>query len=161
MVEANPVKFYTAKYFFLLFALIQWLVTALLLYRFEFSNKVFFSATIFFTLGLVFFFLFLFINDKIKRVAVGKNKIVVRDGQQNLRFEWDEVKSLRIVPFFNLYKMKIKGKRNSIYFFPAKNSTRLSDCWPETLPKWDDRTKKKKDTASGKSSALFLFRSDY
>lgn len=121
MVEANPVKFYTAKYFFLLFALIQWLVTALLLYRFEFSNKVFFSATIFFTLGLVFFFLFLFINDKIKRVAVGKNKIVVRDGQQNLRFEWDEVKSLRIVPFFNLYKMKIKGKRNSIYFFPAKN----------------------------------------
>jgi hypothetical protein len=63
----------------------------------------------------------LMINSKVKRVAVGKNKIVIMDGDRNIRFDWPEVKSLRLIPFFNLYKLKVKGKRNPIYFFPSKN----------------------------------------
>ena len=121
MIEASPVKFYLAKFLFLAFALIQWLVAALLLIQFSFTNKNFFISLIFFTLGLVFFYMFLVVNDKVKRVAVGKNKIVIIEGDKNSRFSWPEVKSLKIIPFFNLYKLKLRGKRNPIYFFPAKN----------------------------------------
>lgn len=121
MIEANPLKFYLAKFFFLVFAFIQWLVAAILLIQFQFSNKNFFISLIFITLGMIFFYIFLIVNDKVKRVAVGKNKIVVIEGDRNLRFSWPEVKSLKIIPFFNLYKLKLRGKKKSIYFFPAKN----------------------------------------
>jgi len=121
MIEANPFKFYLAKYFFLAFALIQWLLSIIILMRFEFTSKTFFVALIFVTLGLLFFFLFLIVTDKIRRVAIGKNKIVVIEGERNIRFAWPEVKSLKIIPFLNLYRLKIKGKRNSIYFFPSRN----------------------------------------
>jgi hypothetical protein len=121
MIEANPFKFYLAKYFFLTFAIIQWVLTTLILIRFELNGKNFFVALIFLTLGLIFFFLFLIVSDKIRRVAIGKNKIVVIEGDRNIRFAWPEVKSLKIIPYFNLYRLKIKGKRNTIYFFPSKN----------------------------------------
>jgi hypothetical protein len=121
MIEASPVKFYLAKFFFLVFAFIQWLVAAMLLVDFQFSDKNFFISLIFITLGLVFFYVFLVVNDKVKRVAIGKNKIVVIEGDRNSRFSWPEVKSLKIIPFFNLYKLKLRGKKNPIYFFPARN----------------------------------------
>jgi len=121
MVEASPVKFYFAKYFFLLFAIGQWSVGGLIIFNREFNAKNFFIALIFFTIGLIFLFVFSLISDKIRRVAVGKNKIVVLEGHRNIRFEWPEVKSLKIVPFFNLYKLKIRGKKGSIYFFPSRN----------------------------------------
>lgn len=121
MTEASPVKFYFAKYFFLAFALIQWSVMAALLLRFNFTHKSFFVSLIFFTLGLIFFYIFMVVYDKIRRVAVGKNKIVVIEGDRNVRFEWPEVKSLRMVPFFNVYRLKIKGKKGNIYFFPSRN----------------------------------------
>jgi hypothetical protein len=121
MIEANPVKFYVAKFFFLFFALIQWLAAATLLIRFNFNSKNFFISLVFITLGLIFFFIFLLVSEKIKRVAVGKNKIVIIDGDKNSRFSWPEVKSLKIIPFFNLYKLRLRGKKNPVYFFPAKN----------------------------------------
>jgi hypothetical protein len=121
MMEANPAKFYIAKYFFLFFAFIQWIVSTIILVRFEFTGRNFFIALVFFTLGLLFFFAFILINNKIRRVVVGKNKIVVIEGDRNVRFHWPEVKSLKIIPYFNLYKLKIRGKRKSIYFFPSKN----------------------------------------
>lgn len=121
MIEASPVKFYVARFFFLAFALIQWLVAAVLLVRFDFSSKSFFISLVFITLGLIFFYVFLIVNDKVKRVAIGKNKIVIIEGDRNSRFSWPEVKSLRIIPFFNLYRLKLKGKKTPVYFFPAKN----------------------------------------
>jgi hypothetical protein len=121
MKEASPLKFYLAKYFFLAFALIQWLLSAIILIRFEFTSKNFFVALIFVTLGLIFFFLFMIVTEKIRRVAIGKNKIVVIEGERNIRFAWPEVKSLKIIPYLNLYRLKIKGKRNTIYFFPSRN----------------------------------------
>lgn len=121
MIEANPVKFYFAKYVFLAFAIIQWTVGGIIIFERDFTARNFFVALIFFTLGLIALFLFSLVNDKIRRVAIGKNKIVVLEGHRNTRFEWPEVKSLKIVPFFNLYKLKIKGKKGSIYFFPSRN----------------------------------------
>lgn len=121
MVEANPVKFYLAKFFFLAISIIQWLVATVILIRFQFDSKNFFVATLFIVLGAIFFTIFLILQARIKRVAVGKNKIVVIEGDRNLRFEWPEVKSLSLVPVFNVYKLKLKGKRDPIYFFPSKN----------------------------------------
>jgi hypothetical protein len=121
MIEASPLKFYLAKFFFLIFASIQWMVAGTLLIQFNFSNKNFFISLVFITLGLIFFYVFLLVNDKVKRVAIGKNKIVIIDGDKNSRFSWPEVKSLKIIPFFNLYKLKLRGKKNPIYFFPARN----------------------------------------
>jgi hypothetical protein len=121
MVEASPVKFYLAKYFFLALALIQWIVGGIIIINYEFNAKSFFVALIFFTIGLISLFIFSFITDRIRRVAVGKNKIVILEGHRNVRFEWPEVKSLKIVPYLNLYKLKVKGKKGSIYFFPSQN----------------------------------------
>ncbi len=120
MVEASPVKVYIAKFFFLGLALIQWLVALVIALRFGFSNKNFFGVLVFVTLGLIFFTVFVIVNSRIKRVAIGKNKIVVIQGDRNTRFDWPEVKSIRLIPFFNLYRLKIRGKK-PIYFFPSKN----------------------------------------
>jgi hypothetical protein len=144
MIEANPFKFYIAKYFFLIFALIQWAASLTGLIRFGFSNKSFFVSLIFFTLGLIFFSLYLLITDKIRRVAVGKNKIVVIEGDQNIRFEWPEVKSLKIIPFLNLYKLKIRGKRNAIYFFPSRNIDPAFGLIAKDTSKLGDIVKKRK-----------------
>jgi hypothetical protein len=121
MVEANPLKFYLAKFLFLGFGLVQWFVGITILFRFNFGTKNFFVSLAFFTLGAACISLFLFLNAKIKRVAVGKNKIVVIEGDRNLRVDWPEVKSLKLIPYFNVYKMKVKGKRDPIYFFPSRN----------------------------------------
>jgi hypothetical protein len=121
MVEANPVKFYLAKYFFLAFAVIQMLVGVTLLGEFGRSNKVFFVAILLFMLSMIFLFVFFVVSQKVRRVAVGKNKIVVIEGERNMRFSWPEVKSLKVIPVFHLYKLKIRGRKKSIYFFPSKN----------------------------------------
>ena len=144
MIEANPLKFYLAKFFFLIFALIQWLVAVILLIQFQFSNRNFFISLIFVTLGLIFFYIFLIVNDKVKRVAVGKNKIVIIEGDRNSRFSWPEVKSLKIIPFFNLYKLKLRGKKKSIYFFPARNIDPAFGLMAKDTSKMGDIVAKKK-----------------
>lgn len=121
MVEASPVKFYFAKYFFLGFALLQWMVGLMIYFSFNGNDKRLFAASIFFILGLMLFIIFQVINEKVKRVAIGKNKIIIMEGRRNRRFAWPEVKSLRMVPFFNLYKLRLKGTKKSIYFFPSKH----------------------------------------
>ncbi|MEX1240682.1 MAG: hypothetical protein WEB30_13235 [Cyclobacteriaceae bacterium] len=144
MIEASPVKVYFAKFFFLVFAFIQWLVAAILLIQFTFSNKNFFISLFFVTLGLAFFYIFLVVNDKVKRVAIGKNKIVIIEGDRNSRFSWPEVKSLKIIPFFNLYKLKLRGKRNTIYFFPSKNIDPAFGLMVKDTSKMGDIVNKKK-----------------
>lgn len=144
MIEASPLKFYVARFFFLIFAFIQWLVAGILLIQFQFSDKNFFIALVFITLGLVFFYVFLVVNDKVKRVAIGKNKIVIIEGDRNLRFSWPDVKSLKIIPFFNLYKLRLKGKKNPIYFFPARNIDPAFGLIAKDTSKMGDIVQKKK-----------------
>lgn len=121
MIEASPVKFYFAKYFFLFLALVQWAVGGTFLFSYDFGPRNFFASLVLFTVGLICIFMYSVISDKIRRVAVGKNKIIVFEGHRNVRFNWPEVKSLKIVPYLNLYKLRIKGKKGSIYFFPSRN----------------------------------------
>jgi hypothetical protein len=131
MKEASPVKFYFAKYFFLAFGLLQWLISGLILNRNGQIPRSQFAAFVFFTMGLVFVSLFLLVSSKIKRVAIGKNKIVIH-GRQEQRIEWPEVKSIKTVPYFNMYRLKIKGHKEQIYFFPDQSTPPLYGLFPTT-----------------------------
>lgn len=144
MVEANPAKFYFAKYFFLGFSFLQWLVASTVFFRHPFNARTFFVALVFVTTGLLSYVFFLVLSDKIRRVAVGKNKIVVIEGDRNVRFSWPEVKSLKVVPFFNLYKLKLKGKKGSIYFFPSHNIDPAFGLLSKDTSKMGDIVQKKK-----------------
>ncbi|HYC84028.1 MAG TPA: hypothetical protein VEB86_02355 [Chryseosolibacter sp.] len=120
MNETNSLKYYVAKYLFPGLAVLQFLIVAIILGRHGLTISTFFTGLIFFLLGVGFLVMFYVINDRIRRVAIGKHKIVVIERNRNLRFSWPEVKSVKVVPFVNMCRLKIKGKR-SIYFFPSEN----------------------------------------
>ncbi len=124
MKQASPVKFYFAKYFFLAFGLLQWVISGLTLYRHGDVPKSQFAAFVFFTMGLIFVSLFMLISSKIKRVAIGKNKILIR-GRTRQCVEWPDVKSIKNIPYFNLYRLKLKGHKDQIYFFPEQRAEPL------------------------------------
>jgi hypothetical protein len=119
--QANPVKFYLAKYFFLLLGFLQWLLALVFYTQYQPNTKTQFITLIFFTTGAICFVLFVFISAYLRRVAVSKKKIVVIQQAKKQKIDWNDVKSLRLIPFVNLYKLKIKGKKRGIYFFPSKN----------------------------------------
>jgi hypothetical protein len=119
--QANPVKFYLAKYFFLLLGFLQWLLALVFYTQYQPNTKTQFITLVFFTTGAICFVLFVFISAHLRRVAVSKKKIVVIQQAKKQKIDWNDVKSLRLIPFVNLYKLKIKGKKRGIYFFPSEN----------------------------------------
>jgi hypothetical protein len=121
MIEANPVKFYVARYFFCVLALLQWLVAAILYFKYPPVLKNQYAALFFFTMGAILLVVFLIIHEKVRRVAIGKKKLVVISSNKKQKIEWSEVRSLKLIPFVNMYRLKIKGRKKSIYFFPSKN----------------------------------------
>ena len=129
MKEASPVKFYFAKYFFLAFGLLQWSCGMLLFMRLE-ADKNRRAALIFFIIGLTFIALYFVIAAKLKRVAIGKKRIVIFDNNKTEQYEWPEVKSIKVVPYFNLYKLKLRGKKDRIYFLPEHNVEPLYGLFP-------------------------------
>jgi hypothetical protein len=125
MEEANPVKFYLARYFFLALSALQGLASALMLLQFGDSPKNRFAAFVLVTLAMIFFALHLMVADKIKRVAVSKKKIAVINPAKVKTYDWSEVKNLKFIPFLNMYSLKLKGKRNKIYFLPTENTATI------------------------------------
>ncbi|HCZ34447.1 MAG: hypothetical protein KF856_02870 [Cyclobacteriaceae bacterium] len=119
MEEANPVKFYLARYFFLALSALQGLASVLMLLQFGDSPKARFVAFALFTIALIFFSLHLLVSKHIRRVAISKKKIeLIKPGKEK-SYEWDDVKSVKHLPFLNMYCLKLKGKKNKIYFLPA------------------------------------------
>lgn len=125
MKEASPVKFYFAKYFFLVFGVLQWVVAGVLLIRFKHIPKVAFAAFLFFTIGLVCVVTYVFVSDKLKRVAIGKKKVVVMERNRTKEYEWLQVKSVKQIPVIHLYAMKIRGRKRKIYFLPTEHTTSI------------------------------------
>jgi hypothetical protein len=125
MKEASLVKYYFTKYFFLAFGLLLVFIGGIIFLNQGETLKGQFAATVFFTLGLIFISLFLTVSSRLKRVAIGKKKIAVICPYKTYRYEWDDIKSLRLMPAFNLYCMKIKGKKDKIYFLPTEESQAL------------------------------------
>ena len=129
MKEASPVKFYFAKYFFLAFGLLQWLCGTLIFLQGD-TDKNARVALIFFSLGLVFVALYFLIAAKLKRVAIGKKRIVVMQRNKSEHYEWPEVKYIKMVPYFNLCKLKLRGKKDRIYFLPDQTTSPLFGLFP-------------------------------
>jgi hypothetical protein len=125
MREANLFKYYFARYFFLAFASLQALAALVLLLSFQDSPKNRFAIFIFFTLAMILISIHLTVFSKVKRVAVSKKKIAVISSFKAKQYEWDDVKDLKLLPFLNLYSLKLKGKKNRIYFLPTHNSETL------------------------------------
>lgn len=117
MKEASRTKFYFAKYFFLAFGLLQWICGILILQE-STADKGKAAALLFFSLGMMMLAVHIVIAPRLKRVAVGKNRIAVFSNGQMTHYEWPEVKWIRPLPMVNVYKLKLKGKKERIYFLP-------------------------------------------
>lgn len=142
MIEANPAKYYVARYFFLILCTLQWLVSAVILFTYPATLKNQYAALLFFTMGALLFVAFLIIKEKVRRVAVGKKKLVIISNDRRQKIQWDEVKSLKLVPFINMYSLKIKGRKKGIYFFPSKNVDPAYGLLGEDTSKMGDILKK-------------------
>ena len=124
MKEASLFKYYFVRYFFLAFALLQ-AMAAIVLLRFQDSPKTRFAILVFFGLAMILIFVHLLIFNKVKRVALSKRKIEVISTFKSKQYNWDEVKELKLLPFLNVYSLKLKGKKRKIYFLPAHDSEAL------------------------------------
>ena len=142
MKEASPVKFYFAKYFFLAFGLLQWSCGTLLFLRVE-AEKNKQAALVFFVIGLTFIALYFVIAARLKRVAISKKRITIIDNDKTDHYEWPEVKSIKLVPYFNLYKLKLRGKKDRIYFLPDHNVEPLFGLFPHEAELAEVMKKKK------------------
>jgi hypothetical protein len=138
MKEASRVKYYFVKYFLLTFALLQALVVLLTLLKHPHSEKskavVFVFATLAFA-SVSFHFL---VQNKIRRVAIGKKGIIVYYSNKRKSYSWQRVKEVRPVAFFNMYSLKLKGNPNRIYFLPSYQSEALFGLFtskPVYIPK--------------------------
>ena len=122
MKEASKAKYFLAKYFFLSLGLLQWLVSGMMLVRSSERNDFVFAALVFFALGLISFSIQALIANKLKRVALGKKKVAVIERAKTKSYKWPDVKSIRLIPFFNIYSMKLKGRKDKIYFLSTKSA---------------------------------------
>lgn len=122
MKEANLFKYYFVRYFFLALATMQGLAALTLLLQFEDSPKNRFAIFIFFTLAMILISIHFLVFTKVKRVAVSKKKVAVINRYRTKEYDWDDVKELKLLPFLNMYSLKLKGKRKKIYFLPAHDS---------------------------------------
>lgn len=132
MKEPSLIKFYFARFFFLVFGLLQLTVAVIILFRFQDSPKNRFTVFILFTLALILLSIHLFVFKKVKRVSMSKKKIAIIKNYKTKEYDWDEVKKLKHIPFFNIYSLKLKGKRKKIYFFPANGSEAIYGIFTST-----------------------------
>lgn len=124
MKEASPVKFYFAKYFFLVFGLLQWLCGMLLFLQLD-VDKSKWAGSIFFTIGLISIILYFLVASRLRRVSLGKNRITVTSDGKSFHYDWPDVKWIRPVPFIHVYKLKLRGIKGRIYFLPERQEVPL------------------------------------
>jgi hypothetical protein len=142
--QANPTKFYVAKYLFLIFGLLQLTVAAVLAYQFGNTPKNASASFIFICMGSVLIVLFFYVRACLRRVAIGKDRLVVIEAGKNIRIEWQDVKSIKLIPIFNLYKLSLKARKTPLYFFPSKNIEPAYDLLAADTSKMGEIVSKRK-----------------
>jgi hypothetical protein len=133
MKEASVAKYYFAKYFFLAFGSLQWVIAVIFLMKHGDTFKGQYATFIFFTLGLLLMSAHILFASNLRRVAVSKKKVSVTANGKTKNYEWDEIKSVKFIPVFNLYEMKIKGKKGTIYFLPTEESEVIYGLFPSVV----------------------------
>jgi uncharacterized membrane protein len=133
MKEASLAKYYFAKYFFLAFGLLQWVIALIFWMKQGDTFKGQYAVFIFFTLGLLLMSVHILFASNLKRVAVSKKKLTVTSHGKTKSYEWDEIKAVKFLPVFNLYEMKIKGKKGIVYFLPTEESEVIYGLFPSAV----------------------------
>lgn len=141
MKEASPVKFYFAKYFFLVFGLLQWLCGMLLFLQLDIEKSKW-AGSIFFAIGLISVILYFAIASRLRRVSLGKNRITIISDGKSSHYDWPDVKWIRSVPFIHVYKLKLRGIKGRIYFLPERQEVPLYGMFQKD-PELADVLKKK------------------
>lgn len=141
MKEASPVKFYFAKYFFLVFGLLQWLCGMLLFLQLDIEKSKW-AGSIFFAIGLISVILYFTIASRLRRVSLGKNRITIISDGKSSHYDWPDVKWIRSVPFIHVYKLKLRGIKGRIYFLPERQEVPLYGLFQKG-PELADILKKK------------------
>jgi len=125
MEEANTVKYYLARYFFLALSVLQGLAAILILFQYGDSDKNRVAVLVMMTLAMIVFSLHLLLATKIKRVAISKKKLAIINPHKVKEYDWSDVKDLKLLPFLNMYSLKLKGKKNTIYFLPFSDTSAM------------------------------------
>jgi hypothetical protein len=68
-------------------------------------------------ISILFFVLFFHLKDKVKYVAIGKWKIVVRKDGKEVDHSWVDVEEISLNRFTGFYKLKLKNEAE--LYFPA------------------------------------------
>ena len=121
MAEANRAKFFLVKFFFAGNALLLLVASTLFFLQNSESPKGKAVSFILLAAGLVFVSLHFMIASDIKEVAISKKKISIADKGKVKSYHWADVKSIKFIPFINMYRAYIKKKRK-VYFLPPNNS---------------------------------------
>ncbi|MFN8342434.1 MAG: hypothetical protein U0V64_12250 [Cyclobacteriaceae bacterium] len=120
MKPASRVKFYFARYFFLAFGMLQALAAMRMLWLSGEIPVYRIAAFIFLcTTGISLWVQFAWMV-RLRRVNVGKKKIVVKGEGHERTYRWDDVKSMEALACFDFYRLKLKGRRSPIYFITSK-----------------------------------------
>ncbi|WHZ07400.1 MAG: hypothetical protein OJF59_001153 [Cytophagales bacterium] len=133
MREASLIKFYFVRFFFLAFALMQAVAAVVLLVQYEDTPKSRFAIFVLFSLAMILISIHTLVFSNLKRVAVGKKKITVAHRKKLKHYEWEEVKELKHLAFFNLYSLHLKGKKKKIYFLPFHDSEAVFGLFGDNL----------------------------
>lgn len=122
MKEASLVKFYLARYFFLAFASLQMLACLLVAVSYPTTARSRFALLLFLLFALLLLTLHFSVFARLRRVALGKKKIVIKNSSKRKTYAWQDVKDLQHHVFLNVYSLQLKGKRGKVYFLPRENS---------------------------------------
>jgi len=129
MKEASRTKFFFAKYFFLAFGMLQWTCGMLLILKGD-PERSRWPALFFFSVGLIFVVLYFRIAERLYRVSIGKKRIAIISKDKTETVEWSDVKYLKPVPYLNVYKLKVRGRKELIYFLPNEQEEPLFGFLP-------------------------------
>jgi hypothetical protein len=75
-------------------------------------------------MGLGMLILYFRIASRLHHVSITRKRIVIQ-GALNENLDWQEVKSIKPIPYFNLYRMKLRGRKDRIYFLPLEREEPL------------------------------------
>lgn len=78
-----------------------------------------------FLIAILLLALFFNMKDKLKYVAIGKSKVIIRKDGREIEHNWLDVEAINLNRFLGLYKLKIKNE-DAVYFTPYGRTTWLT-----------------------------------
>ncbi len=126
LYECNYPKFLMKKYGPLLFGLFIPIMTANLVINASVAwPESVIVVMVPLIVSIVLIYLFFKRRDKLRYVAIGKSKIIIRRDGKEMEYNWLDVESISLDRFLGLYELKMKNEEE-IYFTPYGFTTWLT-----------------------------------